>query len=65
MSFKSFRDMPKALRAQAASGLTSVVKMDPEQAVMLAEILEEYEFQLGLQMADAVQTAAKSEVKNC
>jgi len=60
MSFKSFREMPRSLRAQAAAGLTSVLKLDPEQAEILADILEEYEFQLKLQLTEDVLSAIES-----
>lgn len=57
MSFKSFRDMPSALRAQAAAGLNSVIKLEPDQAEVLADILEEYEFHLNKQLVEDVTSA--------
>lgn len=41
-NFKSFSNMAVSLRVGAASGMDTAIKLEPESAIALAEILEMY-----------------------
>lgn len=52
--FKSFQHMSKTLRAGAASGMDTVITLEPESAAHLAEILEDHEKRLALDLLAAL-----------
>ena len=42
-NFKAFKDLRVSLRAGAASGMNTVITLEPESAIYLADILEVFD----------------------
>ena len=48
--FKPFKDMQVSLRAGAASGMNTVLTLEPESAIFLADILQAFDLMAEAQL---------------
>lgn len=55
---RSFKDMQNSLRVGHASGMNTVITLDPDSALHLAEILDRYEQVLSFDLVAALDQLA-------